>query len=74
MTPFTDLFGGVKPLIGMVHLRPLPGSPVDGTMEAALDAAREDAEALVGAGVDGLIVEHFGDAPFAKDHVPAVTV
>lgn len=74
MTGFVDLFGGVKPVIGMVHLRALPGSPADGTMGAALDAAREDAETLVGAGVDGLIVENFGDAPFAKDRVPAVTV
>jgi uncharacterized protein len=74
MTGFVDLFGGVKPLIGMVHLRPLPGSPADGTVEAALEAAREDAETLVGAGADGLIVENFGDAPFAKDRVPAVTV
>ena len=74
MSAFTSLFGGVKPLIGMVHLRPLPGSPADGTVEAALDAAREDAEALVGAGADGLIVENFGDAPFAKDRVPPVTV
>ena len=74
MTGFVDLFGGVKPLIGMVHLRPLPGSPADGTVEAALEAAREDAETLVGAGADGLIVENFGDAPFAKDRVPAATV
>lgn len=74
MKTFVDLFGGVKPIIGMVHLRPLPGSPGGGTVGDALSAAREDAETLVGAGVDGLMVENFGDSPFAKDRVPAVTV
>lgn len=74
MNPFVQLFGGVKPILGMIHLRPLPGSPADGTMADAIDAAREDAEALVGAGVDGLVVENFGDSPFAKDRVPAITV
>jgi len=74
MSEFTALFGGVKPVLGMIHLAPLPGSPRGGTLEAALDAARADAEALAGVGVDGLVVENFGDAPFAKDRVPPVTV
>lgn len=74
MNPFVNLFGGVKPIIGMIHLPPLPGSPASGTVEAALAAALADAEVLNSAGVDGLIVENFGDAPFAKDRVPAVTV
>ena len=74
MRSFVDLFGGVKPVLGMLHLRPLPGSPRGGSVEEALDAARADAEVLTGAGVDGLILENFGDAPFAKDRVPAVTV
>lgn len=74
MTSFVELFGGVKPIVGMIHLKALPGSPDGGTVSAALDAAREDADALVAAGVDGLIVENFGDAPFAKDRVPPVTV
>ena len=74
MRSFVDLFGGVKPILGMLHLRPLPGSPRAGSVEEALDAARADAEVLTTAGVDGLILENFGDAPFAKEHVPPVTV
>lgn len=74
MSGFTSLFGGVKPLIGMIHLRPLPGSPRGGALAEALAAAQADAEVLTGAGVDGLIVENFGDAPFAKERVPPVTV
>lgn len=31
---FETLFGGQKPIIGMVHLRPLPGAPnYGGSME-----------------------------------------
>jgi membrane complex biogenesis BtpA family protein len=71
---FVALFGGVKPVIGMIHLKPLPGSPLGGSLEDALDAARADAEILTAAGVDGLVVENFGDAPFAKDEVEPVTV
>ena len=74
MGSFVTLFGGVKPILGMIHLRPLPASPRGGTVEDALSAARSDAEALTSAGVDGLIVENFGDAPFAKERVPPATV
>jgi membrane complex biogenesis BtpA family protein len=74
VSSFAELFGGLKPLLGMVHLRPLPGSPVGGTLGAALDAAHADARALLDAGFDGLILENFGDAPFAKERVPAATV
>lgn len=73
MSPF-GVFGGVKPIVGMLHLRPLPGSPAGGSLDDALAAAQSDAEALTAAGVDGLVVENFGDSPFAKDRVPPVTV
>ena len=74
MSAWAELFGGVKPVLGMLHLRPLPGSPVGGSLDDALAAARDDAEALTAAGVDGLIVENFGDAPFAAGRVPPATV
>ncbi len=74
MSLFAELFGGLKPLLGMVHLRPLPGSPSGGSLHDALGAAHADAQALLDAGFDGLIVENFGDAPFAKTKVPAATV
>ncbi len=43
-------------------------------MAEVLSAALRDAERLVEAGFDGLVVENFGDAPFFKDSVPAITV
>jgi len=62
-------------LIGMVHLPPLPGSPRwDGSMERAIAGALADARALVDNGMDALIVENYGDAPFTPGRVAAATV
>ena len=62
-------------LIGMVHLPPLPGSPRwAGSMAAILDRARADATALAEGGVDAVLVENFGDAPFHRDRLPPETV
>ncbi len=62
-------------LIGMIHLRPLPGSPAyDGNFEGVIGQAQSDAIALSGAGFDGIMIENFGDAPFFKNAVPAITV
>lgn len=55
-----------KPLLGVVHLRALPSSHGHRSMGEVLDAAMVDAEALVRGGVDGLVVENFGDVPFHK--------
>lgn len=64
-----------KRVIGVVHLPPLPGSPrFDGDVAAILHRARTDAQALLSGGVDGLIVENFGDVPFYPDRVPPITV
>src|SRR6185436_3660969 len=61
-----DIFGTSKPVIGMVHCWPLPGAPgyTGYGMEAIVDAALRDAEALAEGGVDGLIVENMWDIPF----------
>jgi membrane complex biogenesis BtpA family protein len=60
------LFGVDKPVIGMVHLWPLPGAPgYTGYGPAQiLDHARRDAELLLEGGVDGLIVENMWDLPY----------
>src|SRR5438876_9179393 len=62
-------------LIGMVHLPPLPGSPRwDGSMERAIAVALADARALIDNGMDALIIENYGDAPFTAGRVAAATV
>src|SRR5256885_334981 len=65
----------VMRLIGMVHLPPLPGSPRwDGSMEHAIAVALADASALIDNGMDALIIENYGDAPFTAGRVSAATV
>jgi len=61
-----DLFATDRPVIGMVHLWPLPGAPgYSGYgMDTILDHARRDAHALLEGGVDGLIVENMWDLPY----------
>ncbi len=63
------------PVIGMLHAPPLPGSPeYDGDIVSVRQSVIRDAEALVAGGVDGLMLENFGDTPFYPDRVPAITV
>jgi len=61
-----EMFGVEKPIIGMVHLLPLPGAPGYDFygIEAVIEHALRDAEALVSGGVDGLIVENMWDLPY----------
>jgi hypothetical protein len=62
-------------LIGMVHLRPLPGSPrYGGSLDDVLDGAMKDVVALTAGGADGAILENYGDAPFFPERVPPVTI
>jgi membrane complex biogenesis BtpA family protein len=70
-----QMFGAPKYVIGMVHLLPLPGSPRwAGEVSEVLERAVADARALEAGGIDGLIVENFGDAPFCKGRAEAHTV
>lgn len=63
------------PVVGMVHLRPLPGAPAwTGDLDAVEAAARRDAEALAAGGAGGVMVENYHDVPFFPDQVPAETI
>lgn len=65
------IFSGKLPVIGMIHLPALPGSPgcemqagfanVWSRIEGVVMA---DAKALSEGGVDGIMIENFGDVPF----------
>ena len=70
MTAFSEAARDRKLLIGVVHLRPLPGSPNAVDLATTIAAARDDVTALVDAGFDGYVVENFGDVPFYKNRVP----
>lgn len=69
-----QIFATDHPIIGVVHLLPLPTSPRwGGNLKTVIARAEQEATALAAGGVDGIIIENFFDAPFAKDQVdPAV--
>lgn len=65
-----SIFTKEKPIIGMIHLRPLPGSPLYDphtmNMDRIIETAVEEAKILESAGVDGLQVENIWDYPYLK--------
>lgn len=66
---------GRPALVGMVHLRALPGSPGwDGDLRAVERAALDDVDALVAGGCDALLVENMHDLPYLRGRVAEETV
>jgi len=75
-----------KLVIGVIHLQPLPGSPKwggvshvgqrhsRGKLKSVIDYALADARAYERGGVDAIIVENFGDAPFTRASVDPETI
>lgn len=75
MTQFAELFPVPRPLIGMVHLAPLPGTPRwAGNVDDVIKRAMDDARILAEEGIDGIIVENFGDSPYASGRVHPATI
>ncbi len=75
MTQFAELFPVPRPLIGMVHLAPLPGTPRwAGNIDDVIKRAMDDARILAEEGIDGIIVENFGDTPYAGGGAHPATV
>lgn len=64
-----------KLLLGVIHLRPLPGSPhSQGDLEKVITAAVADALSYERGGAHALFIENFGDVPFTKTGVGPETV
>ena len=64
-----------KPIIGMIHMPPLPGAPANKLSMKQLTAfALSEADLLEDAGLDACIVENVGDTPLLKENLPAHTV
>ncbi len=75
MTQYAELFPVPRPLIGMVHLAPLPGTPRwAGNIDDVIKRAMDDARILAEEGIDGIIVENFGDSPYAPGRVHPATI
>ena len=60
---------------GVVHLKALPGSPSNSLgLDEITKLAQKDVENLYTAGVDGIIIENFGDVPFVKNDISKRTL
>jgi uncharacterized protein len=62
------LFPAKKPVIGVIHLKPLPGAPRYDRqpVREIYAAAVDDARTLAAGGIDGIIVENASDLPFSR--------
>jgi membrane complex biogenesis BtpA family protein len=66
----TSLFAQSKPVIGVIHVGALPGTP--GSSQSVADLvriARDEARVYREGGVDGVIIENMHDVPYLKGAV-----
>ena len=67
MKNFKSVFKEEKPVIAMVHLGALPGTPLydeDGGLDGILKSAHKDLIALQDAGVDAVMFGNENDRPY----------
>jgi len=68
LTP--DLFRNIKPVVGVIHVGALPGTPASRLCVAELsELAAREAAAYRDGGVDGLMVENMHDVPYLRGSV-----
>ncbi|HEX6719729.1 MAG TPA: BtpA/SgcQ family protein [Pyrinomonadaceae bacterium] len=66
----TSLFSRPKPVIGVIHVGALPGTPRGSqTVSDLVMQAREEAKIYKECGVDGVIIENMHDVPYLKGEV-----
>ena len=72
---FSRLFGSrPKTVIGMIHVRALPGTPRHaGGLAPILDQALAEAETYRACGIHALMVENMHDVPYVKNPGPEIT-
>lgn len=67
MSWLKEVFGTEKVIIGLLHLKALPGDPFyEGSMEDVIARARQDLEALQSGGVDGVLITNEFSLPYEK--------
>ena len=63
----TSLFSRSKPIVGVIHVGALPGTPRGSqTVAELVKSAREEAKVYKECGVDGIIIENMHDVPYLK--------
>ncbi|XOQ47741.1 MAG: Putative sgc region protein SgcQ [Eubacteriales bacterium] len=74
MSWIKDLFHTEKPIIGLLHLRALPGDPSfyidNSSMDEVIQQARSDLKALQDGGVDGVLITNEFSLPYQKKVSP----
>jgi len=70
MEKFKSIFKVSKPIIGMIHLKALPGTPkYNNSIPEIIDAAISEVEIYKNAGIDGIAIENMHDVPYLKNEV-----
>lgn len=63
-------FAGAKPVVGMIHVAALPGTPSSKwAVSEIVDLARREAALYASAGVDGIAIENMHDVPYLRGSV-----
>lgn len=63
MSRFRELFPGPLPIIGLIHLPPLPGYPESPGIDRVVQSALDDLRVLESGKVDGVLIENEYDRP-----------
>ena len=66
----TSLFSRPKPVVGVIHVGALPGTPRNTqTVAELVSAARKEAKLYREGGVDGVMIENMHDVPYLRGEV-----
>jgi hypothetical protein len=70
MQKFKLIFKIVQPIIGMIHLKALPGTPkFNDNVNMIIDSALSELEIYKKANIDAIAIENMHDVPYLKNNV-----
>ncbi|HHW02549.1 MAG TPA: BtpA/SgcQ family protein [Thermoanaerobacterales bacterium] len=75
MVKFSEIFNSTKPIIGVVHLLPLPGTPhYDPNVPVGdvIERAKRETKTLIENGFDGIVFANEGDRPYITQVGPEI--
>lgn len=75
MHTFRNVFGPARPLIGMIHVQALPGTPAyGGNMGSVIEQAVKEAQLFQRCGLSAIMIENMHDTPYLQRKVgPEIT-
>ena len=75
MQKFKSIFKIANPIIGMIHLKALPGTPkFNNNINEIIDSALSELEIYKKANIDAIAIENMHDVPYLKNNVgPEIT-